>query len=72
MSRIGKLPVVIPAGVTVTVSPDNLVTVKGFLSVRAVLKTDNHGRLYSLFLNFDAVDITLGKQYVGDGLLHLG
>jgi len=29
MSRIGKLPVAIPAGVTVTVSPDNLVTVKG-------------------------------------------
>ena len=29
MSRIGKLPVVIPARVTVTVSPDNLVTVKG-------------------------------------------
>jgi len=29
MSRIGKLPVQIPAGVTVTVSDDNLVTVKG-------------------------------------------
>ena len=29
MSRIGKLPVEIPAGVTVTVSDDNLVTVKG-------------------------------------------
>ena len=29
MSRIGKLPVAIPAGVTVTVSDDNLVTVKG-------------------------------------------
>ena len=29
MSRIGKLPIAIPAGVTVTVSPDNLVTVKG-------------------------------------------
>ena len=29
MSRIGKLPVVIPAGVTVTVSEDNVVTVKG-------------------------------------------
>ena len=28
MSRIGKLPVEIPAGVTVTVSDDNLVTVK--------------------------------------------
>ena len=29
MSRIGKQPVVIPSGVTVTVSADNVVTVKG-------------------------------------------
>jgi large subunit ribosomal protein L6 len=29
MSRIGKLPVAIPSGVTVTVSKDNLVVVKG-------------------------------------------
>ncbi|MBS7262911.1 MAG: 50S ribosomal protein L6 [Eubacteriales bacterium] len=29
MSRIGKLPVTIPAGVTVKVSDDNVVTVKG-------------------------------------------
>ncbi len=29
MSRIGKLPITIPAGVTVTVSDDNVVTVKG-------------------------------------------
>jgi len=29
MSRIGKQPVVIPAGVTVTVGSDNVVTVKG-------------------------------------------
>ena len=29
MSRIGKLPVVIPAGVEVKVSESNLVTVKG-------------------------------------------
>jgi large subunit ribosomal protein L6 len=29
MSRIGKQPVVVPAGVTVTVSNDNVVTVKG-------------------------------------------
>ena len=29
MSRIGKLPIAIPAGVTVTVSPENIVTVKG-------------------------------------------
>ncbi|MCM1109035.1 MAG: 50S ribosomal protein L6 [Clostridium sp.] len=29
MSRIGKLPVIIPAGVTVTVSPENVVAVKG-------------------------------------------
>ncbi len=29
MSRIGKAPIAIPAGVTVTVSDKNLVTVKG-------------------------------------------
>ncbi|SER99735.1 50S ribosomal protein L6 [Pedobacter rhizosphaerae] len=29
MSRIGKAPITIPAGVTITVSNDNLVTVKG-------------------------------------------
>lgn len=29
MSRIGRLPVSIPNGVTVTVTPDNVVTVKG-------------------------------------------
>ena len=29
MSRIGRLPITVPAGVTVTVDADNLVTVKG-------------------------------------------
>lgn len=29
MSRIGKLPITVPAGVTITVSDDNKVTVKG-------------------------------------------
>jgi large subunit ribosomal protein L6 len=29
MSRIGRLPIALPAGVTVTVAPDNVVTVKG-------------------------------------------
>lgn len=29
MSRIGKLPVAIPSGTTVTVTPDNVVTAKG-------------------------------------------
>ena len=29
MSRIGKLPINIPAGVTVTVANDNVITVKG-------------------------------------------
>ena len=29
MSRIGKLPITIPAGVTITISDENLVTVKG-------------------------------------------
>jgi large subunit ribosomal protein L6 len=29
MSRVGKLPIAIPSGVTVTVTPDNVVTAKG-------------------------------------------
>ena len=29
MSRIGKLPISVPAGVTVKISDDNVVTVKG-------------------------------------------
>lgn len=29
MSRVGRLPIAIPAGVTVDVTPDNVVTVKG-------------------------------------------
>ena len=29
MSRVGRLPIAVPAGVTVTVTPDNVVTVKG-------------------------------------------
>ena len=29
MSRIGRLPIAVPAGVTVTVNDENLVTVKG-------------------------------------------
>ena len=29
MSRIGKLPITVPAGVTVDIAPDNTVTVKG-------------------------------------------
>ena len=29
MSRIGRMPIAIPAGVTVTVTPDNVATVKG-------------------------------------------
>lgn len=29
MSRIGRLPIAIPNGVTITVTPDNVVTVKG-------------------------------------------
>ena len=29
MSRIGRLPITVPAGVTVTVDDANLVTVKG-------------------------------------------
>ena len=29
MSRIGRLPITVPAGVTVTIADDNAVTVKG-------------------------------------------
>lgn len=29
MSRVGRLPIALPAGVTVTVTPENVVTVKG-------------------------------------------
>ena len=29
MSRVGRLPITVPTGVTVTVTPDNVVTVKG-------------------------------------------
>ena len=29
MSRIGRAPIAVPAGVTVTVGEDNLITVKG-------------------------------------------
>jgi large subunit ribosomal protein L6 len=29
MSRIGRMPIAIPAGVTVTITPDNVVTAKG-------------------------------------------
>ena len=29
MSRIGKLPIAIPAGVTATINDENIVTVKG-------------------------------------------
>ena len=29
MSRIGKMPITVPAGVTVTIADDNVVTVKG-------------------------------------------
>ena len=40
MSRIGKLPVNLPAGVTVTVAPDNVVSVKGPLGTLS-LKVDS-------------------------------
>ena len=29
MSRVGRLPIAIPSGVTVAVTPENVVTVKG-------------------------------------------
>lgn len=45
MSRIGRLPVVIPQGVEVSVSPENVVTVKGAkgtltLNVKSIIKVN--------------------------------
>lgn len=38
MSRIGKLPVAIPAGVTVTIKDNNLVSVKGPKGTREAVR----------------------------------
>ncbi len=53
MSRIGKLPINIPAGVTVTVSNDNVVTVKGpkgelVQSVNSDIKISVEGNVLSV------------------------
>ena len=49
MSRIGRMPITVPAGVTVTVGENNLVTVKGPLgtlteqiSARMIIKVDGN------------------------------
>ena len=53
MSRIGKLPITIPAGVTVTVGDDNLVTVKGpkgtlTQQVNSAIKVKQEGNILTL------------------------
>lgn len=53
MSRIGKLPINIPAGVTVTVSKENVVTVKGpkgelVQSVNSDIKVSVEGNVLSV------------------------
>ena len=53
MSRIGKLPITIPAGVTVTVGDDNLVTVKGpkgtlTQQVNSAIKVKQEGNILTI------------------------
>ena len=36
MSRVGRLPIAIPAGVTVTVTEDNVVTVKDLGMLKSI------------------------------------
>ena len=60
MSRIGRLPVAIPEGVTVTVAEGNKVTVKGpkgtlerVLPAEMSIKVED-GHYYMTILNFNA------------------
>lgn len=53
MSRIGKLPITVPAGVTVNVSDDNLVTVKGpkgtlSQQINSAIKVKQEGNILTL------------------------
>ena len=73
MSRIGKLPVNLPAGVTVTVSPDNVVSVKGPLGtlsqkvdsdikVEVGTHTEVHTGLYRALINNMVVGVSKGYE----------
>lgn len=53
MSRIGKLPITVPAGVTVNVSDDNLITVKGpkgtlSQQINSAIKVKQEGNILTL------------------------
>ena len=59
MSRIGKLPITVPAGVTVTVDENNLVTVKGpkgtlSQQVNPVITVNQEGNVLTLTRPSDA------------------
>jgi large subunit ribosomal protein L6 len=77
MSRIGKAPITIPAGVTITVSKDNVVTVKGpkgeltqavedgILTVQRPSEQKKHKALHGLYrslLNNMVVGVTEGYK----------
>ena len=56
MSRIGKLPITVPAGVTVTVDENNFVTVKGpkgtlTQQVNPIIKINQEGNVLTLTLS---------------------
>ena len=59
MSRIGKLPITVPAGVTVTVDENNFVTVKGpkgtlSQQVNPIIKLNQEGNVLTLTRPSDA------------------
>jgi large subunit ribosomal protein L6 len=62
MSRIGRMPIALPAGVEVTVAADNVVTVKGKLgtltekmSPRMTIKVEGNTDRIRLFLFLHSV-----------------
>ncbi len=55
MSRIGRLPIAVPAGVTISLSPDNSITVKGGLGTLS-RKLDSN-----MIINVGAKEITVER-----------
>ena len=55
MSRIGRMPITVPAGVTVTVAEDNFVTVKG---PKGELKKQLHG---DMIIKQEGAEITVQR-----------
>ncbi|MBC7849151.1 MAG: 50S ribosomal protein L6 [Chitinophagaceae bacterium] len=66
MSRIGKKPVTIPAGVTVSVSPENVVTVKG---PKGELK-ENIDRDIKVEVKGEAVEISRPTDQIRHRAMH--